>query len=162
MRQYLCECLKCKNRQAFYFDDPFPAVGDTFELLCKVCGVKTSHSRVLTRKAKAEARAEQEEQALRQSIRDHCEHYGFQCRFLYESLFITTPISSWQFGYHDKMKTLRHESTVKVNFKTGDYARTHEQFKNRKMTCLEVIDYIAEHDKWRREQAYTGGTERKG
>ena len=81
-----------------------------------------------------------------------CQQYGFQCRFLYESVIITTPISSWQFGYHESRKTLRHESTVKINFETGDYAKTHEQFRERKMTCLEVIDYIAEHDKWRQEQ----------
>ncbi len=45
-----------------------------------------------------------------------------------------------------------YESTIKVNFKTGDYAKTHEQFRDRKMTCEEVIDYIARHEKWRAEQ----------
>lgn len=31
------------------------------------------------------------------------------------------------------------------------YARTHEKFRSKKMTCEEVIEYIAEHDEWRRE-----------
>lgn len=44
-------------------------------------------------------------------------------------------------------KTLRHESTTKINFATGDYAFTHEQFRDQKMTFEEVIDYIAAHDK---------------
>ncbi|MBR5109725.1 MAG: hypothetical protein IK099_05980 [Clostridia bacterium] len=39
-------------------------------------------------------------------------------------------ISSWQFQYHESRKTLRHESTVKINFETGDYAKTHEQFRD--------------------------------
>ena len=152
MRQYLCECLKCHNQQPYFFDEPFPTAGDTFEQVCKNCDEATTHTRVLTRKAKAEVHAAQEEQALKQSIITRCQQYGFQCRFLYESVIITTPISSWQFGYHESRKTLRHESTVKINFETGDYAKTHEQFRERKMTCLEVIDYIAEHDKWRQEQ----------
>lgn len=58
------------------------------------------------------------------------------------------PFSRMRLFYNSR-KTLRHESTVKINFETGDYAKTHEQFRDRKMTCEEVIDYIAEHDKWR-------------
>ena len=152
MRQYLCECQRCQAQQSYFFDEPFPSMGDVFDQFCKNCGEITAHTRVLTRKARAEAHADQEEQALRQSIIAHCKHYGFQCRFLYESVIITTPISSWQFGYHESKKTLRHESTIKINFETGDYAKTHEQFRDRRMSCIEVIDYIAEHDKWWQEQ----------
>ena len=152
MRQYMCECQKCQAQQNYIFDEPFPSVDDVFDMFCKNCGETTAHKRVLTRKARSEINAYREEQALRQSIIAHCESYGFQCRFLYESVIITTPISSWQFGYHESMKTLRHESTVKINFETGDRAKTHEQFRDRKMSCNEVIDYIAKHDQWRQEQ----------
>ncbi len=103
----------------------------------------------LTRKVATELRKLASEEELKQSIIDYCKKYNFTCRFLYESVIITTPISSWQFQYHDSSKTLWHESTVKINFETGDYAKTHEQFRDRKMTCEEVIDYIAEHDRWR-------------
>jgi hypothetical protein len=74
-------------------------------------------------------------------------------------VIITTPISSWQFGYHDRLKTLRHESTYKVNLRTGDPAKTHEQFKNRKMSNEEVIEYIAAHDQWRQDQKHAKGKE---
>ena len=100
----------------------------------------------------AELRRQEEERKLRQSIIDACSAHGFTCRFLYESVIITTPLADWSFPYHEARKTLRHESTVKVNFKTGDYAKTHEQFRNRKMTCQEVIEYIAKHEKWRSKQ----------
>ena len=91
---------------------------------------------------------QQQEEALRQSILGQCAALGFQARFLYQSVIITTPISLWQFDYHSKLKTLRHESSVKVNFATGDPAFTHEQFRDRKMSIAEVIDYIATHDEW--------------
>lgn len=85
-------------------------------------------------------------------ITDYCNKYGFACRFLYESVIVTTPVSSWQFAYHENKKTLRHESTTKINFATGDYAFTHEQFRDQKMTFEEVIDYIAVHDKRKAER----------
>lgn len=36
------------------------------------------------------------------------------------------------FDYHRPRKTLYHESTIKVNFVTGDYAKSHKQFKSEK------------------------------
>ena len=63
--------------------------------------------------------------------------------------------------HHESRKTLRHESTHKINFETGDYAKTHEQFRNRKMTCEEVIDYIAAHDEWRQRDAEKPPAERE-
>ena len=42
--------------------------------------------------------------------------------------------------------------TVKLNFKTGDHAFTHERFRNWKMSNDAVIDYIAAHDIWRAKQ----------
>ena len=94
----------------------------------------------------AELRAAEEEATLRQEIVEKCERMGFACRFVYES------VVSWQFDYHRRLKTLRHESTIKVNFKTGDPAFTHEQFRDRKMSNGEMIDYIGAHDAWRAEQ----------
>ena len=97
----------------------------------------------LTKKVETELRNQKAEEDLQQSIIDCCKKYGFTCRFLYESVIVTTPISSWQFAYHESKKTLRHESTTKINFDTGDYAFTHEQFRDKKMSCEEVSDYIA-------------------
>ncbi len=80
-----------------------------------------------------------------------CNEKGFSCRFLYQSVIITTDLSDWCFDYHLSRITLYHESTIKINFTTGNYAKAHVQFRNRKMTIPEVIDYIAKHDLWRKE-----------
>lgn len=101
---------------------------------------------VLTRKQKAKLRQEAEEAELRETIRKRCALYGMSCRFYLESVIIYSPVAKWQFAYHDRLKTLWHESTVKINFETGDYAAMHNQFRNRRLTCEEVIDYIAGHD----------------
>ena len=61
-------------------------------------------------------------------------------------------LADWCFDYHQSRITLYHESTVKINFETGDYAKSHLQFANRKMKPLDVIDYIAAHDAWRAEK----------
>jgi len=152
MRHYLCECMACHTRQQYAFDEPYPDIGESFLRQCNHCCQMTPHFRVLTRKAMAELRAKEEEATLRQGIAKKCEQMGFTCRFVYESVIVSTPISSWQFDYHRRLKTLRHESTVKWNFKTGDPAFTHEQFRDRKMSNDEVIDYIAAHDAWRAKQ----------
>ncbi len=152
MRHYLCECTACHTRQQYAFDEPYPGIGESFFQQCNHCCEMTPHSRVLTRKAMAELRAKEEEAVLRQGIAKKCEQMGFTCRFVYESVIVSTPISSWQFDYHRRLKTLRHESTVKWNFKTGDPAFTHEQFRDRKMSNDEVIDYIAAHDEWKAKQ----------
>ncbi|MBQ6119967.1 MAG: hypothetical protein IJK98_12090, partial [Clostridia bacterium] len=75
-----------------------------------------------------------------------CSEKGFSCRFLYQSVIITTPLAAWSFDFHLPKKTLYHESTKKINFATGNYAKTHVQFRDRKMTVNEVIEYIAAHD----------------
>ena len=152
MRHYLCECTTCHTRQQYAFDEPYPDIGESFLQQCNHCCEMTPHSRVLTRKAMAELRAKEEEAALRRGIVEKCELMGLTCRFVYESVIVSTPISSWQFDYHRRLKTLRHESTVKWNFKTGDPAFTHEQFRDRKMSNDGVIDYIAAHDAWRAKQ----------
>ena len=153
MRHYECECLVCHGiSQCDFYAEPYPAYGDTFTFFCKSCGSETLHTRTLTRKTAAELRRQEEEAALRNSIQACCAAHGFSCRFLYQSVVVSTPLADWSFDYHQSKKTLRHESTIKVNFKTGDYAKIHEQFRDRKMTCEEVIDYIARHEKWRAEQ----------
>ena len=101
---------------------------------------------VLTRKMKAKLRREAEEAELKETIQKRCILYGMSCRFYLESVIIYSPVAKWQFAYHDRLKTLWHESTVKINFETGDYAAMHNQFRNRRLTCEEVIDYIAGHD----------------
>ena len=109
--------------------------------------------RVLTRKAAAELRRRQAEADLRRSILDRCAEHGFQCRFLYQSVIITTPLSDWCFDYHTVKKTLYHESTIKIHFATGDYAKAHVQFRDRRKSPIEVIDYIAGHDSWKAARA---------
>ena len=148
MRQYICTCLKCGKENCYGFkEEPYPQYGEQFIRYCRYCEEDTTQTMVLTKQVVKELRKQKAEEDLKQSIIGYCQKYGFTCRFLYQSVIVTTPISSWQFAYHDSKKTLRHESTTKINFATGDYAITHEQFRNKKMTCEEVIDYIAAHDK---------------
>lgn len=150
MRHYECECLNCGGkRQLAFREAPFPEIGESFLYVCPTCENTTEHIRVLTKKAAAELRRKQQEQDLRESITARCAEHGFQCRFLYESVIVTTNLSDWCFDYHKSRITLYHESTFKVNFATGDYAKSHVQFRDKKMTPLEVIDFIAEHDAWR-------------
>lgn len=148
MRHYECECLQCKLKKQIAFQaEPYPNFGDIFLLNCPFCGRITEHTRVLTRKTAIEIRKAALEKDLRKSIEDCCNSYHFSFRFLYQSVIITTPISDWSFDYHTSRITLYHESTYKLNLATGDYAKSHIQFRNRKMTPIEVIDYIASHDK---------------
>lgn len=120
--------------------------GDMLELFCRVCGKDTVHVRVLTKKEQAEIRRNELENSLKKGIVDRCSQYGFSAKFVYQSVVIQTDLSKWSFDYHDGKKTLHHESTVKINFNTGMPAKTHIQFKDKKMTNEEVIDYIYRHD----------------
>lgn len=111
-----------------------------------------NHTRVLTRKTQAELRRRQEEEDLKKSISDQCARHGFTCRFLYQSVIITTPLADWCFDYHEKYKTLYHENTPNTKYLTGHYVKAHTQFKGKKMTVSAVIEYIASHEGWRAEQ----------
>ena len=153
MRNHESECLRCGLvRQLTFFQEPYPEYGDVFHYFCKSCQDTTEHTRTMTRKTASELRRKQIEQDLRQSIIDKASEYGFTCRFLYQSVIITTHLADWCFDYHENKITLYHESTVKIHFKTGDYAKAHKQFAERKMSPLEVVDYIAEHEKWKAER----------
>ncbi len=153
MRHYECECLRCSTRKQIAFSsEPYPELGEVFSHICSVCKEETNFTRVMTRKAAAELRRKQAELELRQSIADQCAAYGFQHRFLYQSVIITTQLSDWCFDYHQNGITLYHESTIKINFETGNFAKAHIQFRNQKMSAAEVIDYIAAHDDWRAGQ----------
>lgn len=155
MRHYECECLKCGRKAQIAFpSEPYPEIGEAFVRFCPSCSEETQMQRVLTRKAAAELRRRQAEADLRQSILDRCAEYGFQFRFLYQSVIITTLLSGWCFDYHTPKKTLYHESTTKINLTTGDYAKAHVQIRDRHMSPIEVIDYIAVHDSWRAAQAH--------
>lgn len=155
MRHYECECLKCGRKAQIAFpSEPYPEIGEAFVRFCPSCSEETQMQRVLTREAAAELRRRQAEADLRQSILDRCAEYGFQFRFLYQSVIITTLLSGWCFDYHTPKKTLYHESTTKINLTTGDCAKAHVQFHDRCMTPAEVIDYIAVHDSWRAAQAH--------
>lgn len=159
-RHYECECMSCGTKRTIEFcEEPYPKPKDTFLNPCPICGDKTNHTRAMTKKTLAELHREQAEEALRSSIVQKCDELGFKCRFLYQSVIVTTHLADWSFDYHQSRITLYHESTIKVNFETGNYAKSHLQFANRKMKPLEVINYIASHDAWRSEQL-TGDPEK--
>lgn len=148
MRDYECECLECgKKSQILFKTEPYPEIGEIFLHKCKQCGKFGEHTRVITRRAAAELRRKKQEEDLRNSIAEKCKEKGFKCRFLYQSVIITTPVCDWSFDYHRSEITLYHESTVKINFANGHYAKSHVQFKDRKIKPLEVIEYISNHDK---------------
>ena len=150
MRHYECECMKCGNkRQVSFPPEHSPEIGDVFLCNCSHCQDETQHTRVLTRKAAAELRRKQQEKELRDMIAEKCSEYGFKHRFLYQSVIITTDLSDWCFDYHESRITLYHESTIKINFETGNYAKAHVQFANKKIAPLDVISYIADHDGWK-------------
>lgn len=157
MRHYESLCLVCgAKRQIAFAEEPYPEYGDEFIAKCSFCAADTMHTRVLTKRTAAEIRRKAAEASLRQSIINKCHEYGFTYRFLYQSVIITTPLSDWCFDYHESRITLSHESTVKINFETGDYAKSHIQFRARKMAPTEVIEYIASHDAWRSRKMSTG------
>lgn len=157
MRHYESLCLVCgAKHQIAFAEEPYPEYGDEFVAGCSLCAAETMHTRVLTKKTAAEIRKKAAEDSLRQSIISKCHEYGFTYRFLYQSVIINTPLSDWCFDYHESKITLYHESTVKINFETADYAKSHIQFRARKMTPTEVIDYIASHDEWRSREGSTG------
>lgn len=147
MRQYECECLNCGCKRQYTFTaEPYPEPGEAFTCYCGTCRKNTGHIRTLNRKTMAELKRKRMEEDLRESIKEKCAEYGFRCRFLYQSVVVTTDLSDWCFDYHVSRITLYHESTVKINFTTGDYAKAHVQFKDKKLTPAEVIEYIARHD----------------
>lgn len=151
MRHYEAECLVCgRKTQVAFAEEPYPEFGERFLHLCSTCGRETEHGRTMTKKTAAELRRRQAEKELRDWIASLCSAKGFVCRFLHESVIITTELSDWCFDYHRPAITLYHESTIKINFETGNYAKAHIQFKDRKMTIPEVVDYIAAHDRWRK------------
>ena len=153
MTNYECECTLCKTQRQIHFETkPYPEYGDVFPFHCPLCDIETPFTRILTRKTRAEVRAKQEEQNLQHTIIERCTYYGFQYRFLYQSVIVTTNLSDWCFDYHQPKITLYHESTYKINLETGDFAKAHIQFRNQKITPAKVIDYIASHDEWRTQQ----------
>ena len=155
---YECECEICKTKTLIWAEeDPYLFLGVTFGLACKTCGSTTSHHRVLTRKERAKLNSILAERALQNQIINKCNELGFTYRFVYQSVVITTPLADWCFDYHQSRKTLYHESTTKLNFKTGVFAKSHCQFRDKRMTNVEIIHYISDHDKWRarlQNQAY--------
>ena len=152
LRHYESECTVCRSETQIAFStEPYPEYGDRFRHFCPICETETEHSRTLTKKTTAQLRGNQEEQERREEIMDLCEKEGFSCHFLRQSVIITTDLSDWCFDYQQSKITLYHESTSKINFAAGNYTKAHVQFRNRKMTIPEVIDYIDGHDRWRKE-----------
>ncbi len=148
VRCYECVCKACGTiKQKTFKTEPYPTLDDTFTCFCSICNSDQPHSRTATKKARAENNVRRQENDLKKDIEEACKKYGFTCRFLYQSVVISTPLSDWQFDYHQSKKTLYHESTIKINFTTGDYAKSHIQFKERRISNAEIILYIANHEK---------------
>lgn len=157
VRHYECECLICRAKSTLIFhEEPFPEVGQEFLYHCPSCGKETYYTRSMNKKAIAELHRKQQEEDMKRSIILKCDEYGFQYRFLYQSVIITTALADWCFDYHQSKKTLYHESVFKLNRATGDYVKSHCQFRNKKMTVPEVIDYIATHEDWRAKNPIGG------
>ena len=150
MRHYECRCLTCgHNKQIAFLQEPYLNVGDQVLNYCKICMKETPHVRIMTHKAKAELNQKNEELIMKNAITDQCNQLGFTCRFVLQSVVISTPLADWCFDYHQPRKTLYHESTIKINFETGDYSNSHRQFVDRKMSTRQVIEYIAAHEQWK-------------
>ncbi len=150
MRQYECQCLQCGYiNQVIFKNETYPDYGDVFQRVCKMCNTTTEHTRTLTKKTAVELRKRKAEETLRKSIENKCAEYDLKCHFVYQSVVIKTHISTWSFDYHRSKITLYHESTWKINFETGRPAKVHVQFRNQKMTPLQVIEYIYTHDQWK-------------
>ena len=150
MRHYECKCLVCRVRSTLCFrEEPFPEIGQEFLYPCRLCGRETCHTRTMSRKAAAELRRRQREEDLRGAIALRCEEHGFTYRFLYQSVIISTGLADWCFDYHQSRMTLYHQSVFPINRETGEYAKSHCQFRGRRMKAPEVVDYIAAHEDWR-------------
>lgn len=108
-------------------------------------------TRVLTKRLRHQLYNTFEQRALA-DIAEKCAEHGFTYRIVFRSVVIQTPLSKWSFDYHVTKKTLFHENAVKYNFKTGNYAQAHVQFRDRPMRCTAVIDFIATHEKWKLAQ----------
>ncbi len=148
MRHYECICQKCRTvKQQLFQQEPYPNINETFICFCNTCKSNQPHNRTITKKAIAESNINKQEKLLQENIKNECKKYGFSCRFLYQSVIISTPLFDWQFDYHQSKKTLFHESTIKIDFSTGDYAKSHIQFKNKKISNADIIFYISNHEK---------------
>ena len=76
----------------------------------------------MTRKARAELRALEEENALPERIMRRCALYGFKMRRLYCSAVVITPISKWSLDDHLSEKTQLRQSSYSFNRPAGDPA----------------------------------------
>ncbi len=170
MQQHRYECKVCHTQHLIAFRQQYiPNLSKPFETVCPTCKQITIHKHVPTKKTKSsfprQKMNHQHEQKmprkqgksytckedkpwLRRALANKCKEYGFTYRFLYRSIIVTTPLADWCFDYHLPRITLYHESTAKINFETGNYAKSHVQFRDRKMNPLTVIDFIATHEEW--------------
>lgn len=142
-----CICQNCQTEIQHGFDiDSIPELDSCFQLFCPECGSDQIFKYKKTRKVLAEQRRIEEEEKLKNKIRGLAESYGFKYNFIFQSVTVTTPCSSWRFDYHKKIIHLMHESTYKYNLLTGNEAFWHRQL-DQKMTIEEVFKYIDNHDK---------------
>ncbi len=147
-----CKCLKCDFITQVYFEqEDVPLYGDRFLHRCKKCCEETVFTRVLTKRLRREWCKTYDERVLA-DIAAKCSEYGFTYRVVFQSVVIQTPLSKWSFDFHVAKKTLYHENAVKYNRKTGNYAQAHAQFRDRRMRCTAIIDFIAAHEQWKLDQ----------
>lgn len=91
MKTFECMCSECGYiTQVTFTNYEYPQLGVQFESYCRQCEADTGFVRVPTRKALAEQKRQYEEQVIQKKIKDLCEQYGFGCRFVYQSVVITT------------------------------------------------------------------------
>lgn len=138
---------------------------------CRVWGKNTDYSSFYTKRKvsavdaileigaleRMDAEQGQMTEQLRDSIRREritriCGENGFVQSFREPFACIKTDISEWRFDYHKDRVTLLHKNDAPVLDEiTGAVMDYHVQFANYDLTVEQVIDGIADHEKWKKE-----------
>lgn len=96
---------------------------------------------------------------LRDSLRKRrieksCAVHGFILSFKDTAACIKTDLSEWRFDYHKERITLLHKNNGPVLDEiSGAVMDYHVQYVNRDMAVEQVVEGIADHEKWRKEHS---------
>ena len=145
----ICKCLTCGNMREMRIILRHSR-NDENEIQCKcyICHKKTS-SIIVTSPKEIDAVRKSRVYSRQRRVKRACDKYHFKFHFGEQHAFIKTELGAWFFDYLDPLVTLYHESTRKINRRTGEYSAFHVQFENKYMSIEKVIDYIASHDDYR-------------
>ena len=148
----VCRCTACGKMQEVRIHSRHNSkVVQSITCYCYDCKRETVHLTVNDKKQINQFRSSREK-SRQQRVANACARYGFKHHFGEQHAFVKTPIGTWFFNYLDLNVTLFHESSKKINRRTGDYSPYHIQFENREMSIEKVISFIAQHEKYRTEE----------